>query len=120
MTILDTSIVIDLVRERKPVNANITIVTLVEYPRIVYYRGFSGNIIFPKKRDYILAHTLQLKLMEHGKSQQFSDLLIAAIAIRRRETVVTRDRDFKTIQEAASSLGHRLELKLAEQPQEHT
>ncbi|MDK2371900.1 MAG: hypothetical protein QI197_00720 [Candidatus Korarchaeota archaeon] len=33
MTILDTGIVIDRVREKKPIQEDITAVTLVEYPR---------------------------------------------------------------------------------------
>ncbi len=49
MTILDTSIVIDRVREKKPINEDITTVTFVEYPRIIYYKYFYGGIIFPIK-----------------------------------------------------------------------
>ena len=47
MTVLDTSIVIDKVRLRKPINEDITVVTLVEYPKIVYYKYFYGGVVFP-------------------------------------------------------------------------
>ncbi|MCD6196059.1 MAG: hypothetical protein J7J82_04660, partial [Staphylothermus sp.] len=60
MTILDTSIVIDRVREKKPINEDITAVTFVEYPRLIYYKYFYGGIIFPIKNDFVLAHRIQL------------------------------------------------------------
>ncbi len=66
MTILDTSIVIDRVRKREPITEDITVVTLVEYPRIVYYKHFRGNVIFPVEHDYLTAHKLQLQLLKKG------------------------------------------------------
>ena len=76
-------------------DGDIAAVTLVEYPRIVYYRKFNGNVRFPLREDCILAHKLQLKLMERGKPQQATDLIIAAIAIRLGEELATMDRDFE-------------------------
>lgn len=38
--IFDTSTVIAYVRMRKEIYDKITAVTYVEYPRIIYYRGF--------------------------------------------------------------------------------
>ena len=64
MTILDTSIVIDRVREKKPINEDITAVTFVEYPRLIYYKYFYGGIIFPIKNDFVLAHRIQLGLLK--------------------------------------------------------
>ena len=112
MTILDTSIVIDLVRERKHIIEDITVVTLVEYPRIVYYKRFQGNVIFPVEQDYLTAHKLQLQLLKKGSPQAFADLLIASIALNRGEKLVTRDKDFRVIAEAASELGYEFELEL--------
>ncbi|MEM2020625.1 MAG: hypothetical protein QXP80_00140 [Zestosphaera sp.] len=45
---------------------------------------------FPVKYDFILAHKLQLSLLEVGKPQAFPDLLIASIAINRGEELITR------------------------------
>jgi predicted nucleic acid-binding protein len=112
LTILDTSIVIDRVRERKPINEDITAVTLVEYPRIIYYKLFNGDIIFPIEQDYLIAHKIQLKLLEKGKPQAFSDLLIASIALNREEELQTRDKDFQVISETVLETGYKLNLKL--------
>ncbi len=112
MTILDTSIVIDRVRQREPITEDITVVTLVEYPRIIYYKRFQGGIIFPIEQDYLTAHKLQLKLLQRGRPQAFADLLVSSIAINRGEELVTRDKDFAAIAKAARELGYKFNLKL--------
>ncbi len=112
MTILDTSVVIDKVKLRKPINEDITVVTLVEYPKIVYYKYFYGGVVFPIKQDFILAHRLQLELLKIGKPQAFSDLLIAAIVVNRDEELITRDQDFKYISDAAKMLGYSMKVKI--------
>ncbi len=112
MTVLDTSIVIDKVRLREPINEDITVVTFVEYPKIVYYKYFYGGVVFPIKQDFILAHRLQLELLKIGKPQAFSDLLIAAIVINRDEELITRDQDFKYISDAAKMLGYSAKVKI--------
>jgi hypothetical protein len=66
--ILDTSAVIERVRARKPIAEDITAVTLVEYPKIIYYRHFSGGMVFPVYEEYIVAHRLQLALVGLGKA----------------------------------------------------
>ncbi len=112
MTILDTNIVIDRVKLRKPINEDITAVTLVDYPKIVYYKHFYGGIVFPIKQDFILAHRLQLELLRMGRPQAFSDLLIATIAINRDEELITRDQDFEYISNAAKTLGYSRKVKI--------
>jgi len=112
MTILDTSVVIDKVKLRKPINEDITVVTLVEYPKIVYYKYFYGGVVFPIKQDFVLTHRLQLELLKIGKPQAFSDLLIAAIVINRDEKLITRDQDFKYISDVARMLGYSMKVKI--------
>ena len=41
--------------------------TLVEFPRVLYYRRFYGSIIFPLRDDFLLVSKIQLKLLELGK-----------------------------------------------------
>ena len=114
MTILDTNIVINRVKHRKTIYEDITAVTFIEIPKIVYYKHFYGGIIFPIRYDYILAHKLQLELLKLGKPQAFSDLLIAAIAINRDEELITSDCDFKSINEATKKMNYLLKLKIME------
>ncbi len=112
MTILDTSVVIDRVRMRKPIYEDIAVVTFIEYPRIIYYKHLHGGVVLPIKYDYILAHRLQLQLLKLGKPQAFSDLLIASIAINRDEELVTYDRDFEHIRDTAKEIGYSMRLKI--------
>jgi len=112
MTIFDTSVVVSRVKLRKPINEDITVVTLVEYPRIIYYKHFYGGVIFPIRQDFILAHKLQLELLKIGKPQAFSDLLVAAIALNRDEELVTHDQDFKYISDVAKRIDYSMKLKL--------
>ena len=112
MTIFDTSMVVSRVKLRKPINEDITVVTLVEYPRIIYYKHFYGGVIFPIRQDFILAHKLQLELLKIGKPQAFSDLLVAAIALNRDEELVTHDQDFKYISDVAKRIDYSMKLKL--------
>ena len=112
MTILDTSVLIDKIKLRKPINEDITVVTLIEYPKIIYYKYFYGGVVFPIRQDFILAHRLQLELLKIGKPQAFSDLLIAAIVINRDEELITRDQDFKYISDAAKMLRYSMKVKI--------
>ena len=97
MVILDTSVVIDRVKRREEISENLTVVTFVEYPKIVFYKKFNGNIIFPTEEDYILAHKLQLELLRVGIAKPFADILIASICINRDGELITKDEDFLDI-----------------------
>jgi len=99
--ILDTNIVISRIREKKVINESITVVTLVEYPYILDYAGFNGDIIFPTIKDFYLAYNIQRKLMLRGKMKGFADLLNAAIVINNNEELITNDKDFIDIAEVS-------------------
>jgi len=101
VVVLDTSVIIDRIRKREEILENITVVTFVEYPKIVLYKKFNGNVIFPTEEDYILAHRIQLKLVKVGKTKPFADVLLASICINRDEELITRDRDFLDIAEVS-------------------
>ncbi|WP_297470553.1 PIN domain-containing protein [Thermococcus sp.] len=102
MAVLDTNVVIERVRKREEIPEDITGVTFVEFPQIVRYSKFSGNVLFPTLDDYILAHRLQEKLLKKGNPQGFADLLIASMCINRGEELITYDSDFLAIAEVSS------------------
>jgi len=92
--ILDTNIVIRRIKSHKPIVENITIVTVIEYPFVLSYSGFRGNVYFPSYEDYELAYKIQLELASKDLMKGFADLLIAAISINNNEELMTNDRDF--------------------------
>ncbi|RLG49838.1 MAG: hypothetical protein DRN96_08960 [Thermoproteota archaeon] len=63
MAILDTSVVIERVKRREEIREDVTAVTFVEYPKIVYYKKFHGRILSPDIADFVLAHRTQSKLV---------------------------------------------------------
>lgn len=99
--ILDTNIVISKIRKREIINENITVVTLIEYPNVLEYAGFKGDIIFPTIKDYYTAYEIQKKLMKRGRMIGFADILIASMAINNDEELITDDGDFVDIAEVS-------------------
>ncbi len=100
--ILDTNLVISRIRRRGTVEESITIITLIEYPSVMEYAGFKGDVIFPTVKDYFLAYDIQRRLMLKGRMKGFADILIASIAINNGEELITDDKDFKDIAEVSS------------------
>ena len=111
MVALDTSIVIDKITKREEVGENITIVTLIEYPKISGHSLFKGKVYLPTEQDYVTAFKLQRELYKGGKPKSFADLIIAAICINRGEKLITKDNDFRDIAEVSE-----LNVEITEEP----
>ncbi len=97
MTVIDTNVVMRRVKTGEEISENITEVTAVEYPPVLSYRKFNGEILLITRRTVAIAIELQRKLREIGKPKQFADLMIAAICIANGERLITYDSDFKDI-----------------------
>ena len=97
MGIVDTSILIDFVNDGKKVDENITFITVIEYPMVLEYGGFTCKILYPDEADFILALELQSKLRKSGRMKSASDLIIAAICINNKEKLLTSDSDFDDV-----------------------
>ncbi|WP_232473382.1 DNA-binding protein [Thermococcus thioreducens] len=79
MAVIDTNVAIERLRRGAEIDESITGVTFVEFPRVVRYPRFKGDVLFPNLDDYLLAHEIQEKLLKRGTPKGFADLLIAAI-----------------------------------------
>jgi predicted nucleic acid-binding protein len=97
LAILDTSIIIDKLKNNEQISDNITEVSVIEYPPILSYTKFSGKIFLIQRKDILLTLELQIKLRKTGKPKGLSDLLIAAISINRQEELLSSDEDFEDI-----------------------
>jgi len=62
MDIIDTSVLIELISEGKTINGDASMVSAIEYPRLLEYDGFHGKIIYPDAEDLRLAFDLQRRL----------------------------------------------------------
>jgi len=106
--ILDTSIVIDKVKDKEEIFDNITIITLIEYPPIKNYKKFYGKIYYISYEEQLLAVIIQEELRKKGTPMSVGDIFIAAVAINRDEVLLTKDKDFLLIQ----SVYPKLRLKV--------
>lgn len=102
--ILDTSVIIEKVKNREVIKENITSVSLIEYPPIKDYEKFRGRVFFFNEEDQVQAVLLQVKLREIGSPMSAGDLLIAAVCVNRNEALLTKDKDFLVIQKVEPRL----------------
>jgi PIN domain len=97
MSIIDTSLLIDRMREGKKIDENVSMISVIEHPMLMAYARFSGRVLYPELEDLERALELQRKLVERGKMKSSSDLIIAATCINYGETLLTADKDFEDI-----------------------
>jgi len=97
MAVLDMNIVIERFRNGAEIRENITIVTEIEFPPILSYEKFQGNVYTLTPDDQVLAIKIQRLLRKIGKPKPSSDILIASICINRNEELITKDKDFLDI-----------------------
>jgi hypothetical protein len=102
MTVIDTSLVIERVIGGTPIEEDITVITVIEYPTVLGYKGFYGKILYPEEKDLDLAAEIQSKLMKKGVMKGAADLVIAAIAINSGKALLTTDSDFSDISEVST------------------
>ncbi len=99
MPVIDTNIVMTRVKEGEIIRENITEVTAVEYPPVIEYRKFQGDVLLITRKSIGIAIELQKRLRKIGKPKPFADVMIAAICIANGEKLITKDSDFKDIAE---------------------
>lgn len=97
MTVIDTSLLADLMGEGKVIDENVSMVSIIEYPPLLQYPHFKGKVLIAELADFELALDIQRKLMERGRMKPAADLIIAATSINRGEELLTGDRDFEEI-----------------------
>jgi len=97
MSVLDTSVLMDKIRDNVSIHENVTEITVLEFPPILKYSKFYGRIYYLKRSDLNLALKIQLNLRKVGAQKPIPDILIAAICINRNEELITKDSDFLDI-----------------------
>ncbi len=97
MNIIDTSLLADRVNEGKPVDEDVSMISIIEYPMLAEYRHFHGKVLYPELADLELARDIQKKLAARGRMKPGADLIIAATCLNTGKTLVTADRDYEEI-----------------------
>jgi predicted nucleic acid-binding protein len=101
MTVIDTSLLADMMSEGQEIDENVCMISIVEYPLLLDYTRFKGKVLLAELRDFELALEIQRKLMVKGRMKPAADLIIAATCINLGETLRTADSDFEEIRKVS-------------------
>jgi predicted nucleic acid-binding protein len=101
MTVIDTSLLADMMGDGQEINENVCMISIIEYPLLLEYPRFKGKVLLAELRDFELALEIQRKLMAKGRMKPAADLIIAATCINRGETLRTADSDFEEIRKVS-------------------
>jgi len=94
--VLDTNLLID------GQTGLTTILNVIEYPKALERDGLS--IIWPNRSDYLEAIELMTLLFQSGKTIPAIDVLLSAICLNRKKTLVTKDRHFEYVKAVKEDL----------------
>ena len=79
-----------------------TILNIIEYPKSLEKQD--NEILWPFRNDYLTAIEIMVLLLESGKPVPAIDVLLSAICINRKLTLVTKDKHFTYIKSIKEEL----------------
>ncbi|CAI1493620.1 conserved protein of unknown function [Thermococcus nautili] len=97
----DTNVLIEAVKSRRKLEGHTTILNIVEFPRAL---ELGLTVITPSLEDYLLAIKISQAMVQRGMPVPAVDAVVAAVAINRELTLVTRDKHFEWIKEEFGAL----------------
>ncbi|MFA4662597.1 PIN domain-containing protein [Pyrococcus kukulkanii] len=97
----DTNIMINAAKSNKKLNGYTTILNIIEFPK----GAELGLIVLtPSLEDYLLALEISQSMVDQGTPIPVIDAIIAAVALNRNLTIITRDKHFDFIRKAYPTL----------------
>ncbi len=97
----DTNVLIEAVKSRRKLEGHTTILNIVEFPRAL---ELGLTVITPSLGDYLLATKISQAMVRKGTPVPAVDAVVAAVAINRKLTLVTREEHFEWIKEEFEEL----------------
>jgi tRNA(fMet)-specific endonuclease VapC len=94
--VLDTNLLID------GETGITTILNIIEYPKSL--ESQDNEILWPNRADYLTAIEIMVLLMEAGKPIPALDVLLSAICLNRKMTLVTKDKHFHYVKSVKKEL----------------
>ncbi len=88
----DTSYLIDAVKEGKDPTGLTTVLNVVEFPKALSLEHVTA--VYPTAQDYDEAVRLSSRLLAKGTPMPAVDILIAAVCLRLKARLVTKDEHF--------------------------
>ncbi|WP_258084060.1 PIN domain-containing protein [Thermococcus thermotolerans] len=97
----DTNFLIDALKSGEKLDGYTTVLNIVEFPRAL---ELGLRVITPGLEDYLLAIKISQAMVKRGTPVPAVDAIVAAVAINRELTLVTKDRHFEWIKEEFEGL----------------
>jgi tRNA(fMet)-specific endonuclease VapC len=72
-----------------------TILNIIEYPKSL--ENQENEILWPSREDYLTAIDIMVLLLGSGKPVPAIDVMVSAICVNRKLTLVTKDKHFNYI-----------------------
>ena len=97
----DTNVLIEVVKSRKKLKGYTTVLNIVEFPRAL---ELGLTVITPSLEDYLLAIKVSQAMVRNGTPVPAVDTIVAAVAMNRELTLVTKDKHFERIKKEFEGL----------------
>jgi len=97
----DTNVLIEVVKSRKKLKGYTTVLNIVEFPRAL---ELGLTVITPSLEDYLLAIKVSQAMVRNGTPVPAVDTIVAAVAMNRELTLVTKDKHFEWIKKEFEGL----------------
>jgi len=102
----DTNVIIEAVTSGEKLRGYTTILNVVEFPKAT---TLDLTVITPSLDDYLFSIKISQAMVERGTPIPAVDIVVAAVALNRRLTLLSRDKHFLFIQEAYPDLKLQME-----------
>ena len=102
----DTNVIIEAVKSGEKLRGYTTILNVVEFPKAT---TLDLTVITPSLNDYLLSIEISQAMVERGTPVPAVDMIVAAVALNRELTLVSRDKHFLFIREVYQDLKLQLE-----------
>ncbi|AIU70292.1 hypothetical protein TEU_08095 [Thermococcus eurythermalis] len=93
-TLYDTTVLIEAVESRRKLEEYTTVLNIVEFLRAL---ELGLTVITPSLEDYPLAVRISQVMVKRGTPAPAVDAVVAAVAVNRELTLVTREEHFEWI-----------------------
>ena len=104
----DTNVIIEAVKSGEKLKGYTTILNVIEFPKAL---TLDLTVINPSLDDYLLSVKISQAMVEKGTPVPAVDVVVAAVALNRGLTLVSRDKHFLFIREVYPELKLQLEGK---------
>jgi len=102
----DTSYLIDATKVGQELSGFTTIFNMPEFPKVLEFKGLT--VVYPTAQDYDEALRLSTRLLARGTPLPAVDVLIAAVCLRMKARLLTKEEHFEKVKLASETFRFQL------------